>query len=42
MSFYPIFVGALPLAFESSLPLNRFPPFNNPGPADKGDTDMRR
>jgi len=34
--------GALPLAFESSLPLNRFPPFNNPGPANKGDTDMRR
>jgi len=34
--------GALPLAFESSLPLNRFPPFNNPGPANKGDIDMRR
>merc|ERR1712128_266725 len=34
--------GALPLAFESNLPLNRFPPFNNPGPANKGDSDMRR
>jgi len=34
--------GALPLAFESSLPLNRFPPFNNPAKADRGDAEMRR
>jgi len=34
--------GALPLAFESNLPLNRFPPFINTGPANKGDRDMRR
>jgi len=34
--------GALPLAFESSLPLNRFPPFNNPVGENRGDEDMKR
>eukprot|EP00090_Calanus_glacialis_P045505 TRINITY_DN848_c0_g1_i2.p1 TRINITY_DN848_c0_g1~~TRINITY_DN848_c0_g1_i2.p1 ORF type:complete len:225 (-),score=61.27 TRINITY_DN848_c0_g1_i2:67-741(-) len=34
--------GVLPLAFESSLPLNRFPPFNKPATANRGDTEMRR
>eukprot|EP00091_Calanus_sinicus_P016479 TRINITY_DN3585_c0_g1_i1.p1 TRINITY_DN3585_c0_g1~~TRINITY_DN3585_c0_g1_i1.p1 ORF type:complete len:214 (-),score=51.84 TRINITY_DN3585_c0_g1_i1:83-724(-) len=34
--------GALPLAFESDLPLNRFPPFNKPPTANRGDAEMRR
>jgi len=34
--------GALPLAFESTLPLNRFPPFNNPVAENRGDEEMRR
>jgi len=33
--------GALPLAFESNLPLNRFPPFNTPASANRGDMEMR-